>query len=87
MSDKIEPSDYHKYELILGFDERNIRDLERMKPSTSKAEIRLVNYFNPNPKKHNQSIADPWYPDTLQAFEEVYQDCLDSCKNILEKYK
>lgn len=56
-----------------------------MKPADSKAEIRLVNYFNP--KRKNQPIADPWYPDTLEAFEEVYRDCYDSSLEILEKFK
>lgn len=77
--------DFHKFDLILGFDQDNIKNLERIKPANSKAEIRLVNYFNE--KRKNRSIEDPWYPDTLEAFESVYQDCYDSSKYILEQYK
>ena len=82
---KLEAEDFHKFDLILGFDKDNIKNLERLKPANSNAEIKLVNYFND--KKKNTSVADPWYPDTLEAFETVYQDCYDSSKQILEKYK
>jgi low molecular weight phosphotyrosine protein phosphatase len=71
--------------LILGFDNDNIRNLQRIKPEGSRAQIKLVNYFNEKAK--NREIEDPWYPDTVDAFEKVFQDCHDSCLGILSEYK
>ncbi|RNA21318.1 Acid phosphatase soluble [Brachionus plicatilis] len=82
---QITPQDFDKFDLILGFDVDNIRNLERIKPKNSKAEIKLVNFFNE--KRKNKNIEDPWYPDTNQAFEAVYTDCLEACKTLLNEYK
>jgi protein-tyrosine-phosphatase len=82
---KITQQDYETFDLILGFDKDNIRYLERMKPKNSKAEIKLVNFFNENAK--NKEIADPWYEDTFAVFEKVYKDCHDSCMGILDSYR
>lgn len=79
------PQDFEKFDLILGFDSDNIRNLERLKPKNSKSEIKLVNFFNE--KRKNKNIEDPWYPDTNEAFEAVYNDCLEACKTLLEKKK
>jgi low molecular weight phosphotyrosine protein phosphatase len=71
--------------LILGFDKDNIRNLERIKPKNSKAEIKLVNFFNEHAK--NREIGDPYYEDTIAVFEQVYKDCHDSCIGILNTYR
>ncbi len=67
--------------MILGFDTENIRNLERMKPKNSKAQVKLLTFYNPNGK--NQNIEDPWYDDTPQAFDKVFKDSYDSCVGIL----
>lgn len=56
-----------------------------MKPKNSKAEIKLVNFFNEHAK--NREIGDPWYEDTIAVFEQVYKDCHDSCMGILNTYR
>ena len=78
---QIKTEDFNKFDLILGFDNDNIRNLERIKPKSSKAVVRLVNYYNPNNK--NAIIPDPWYIDTDAAFEKVYNDCLQCCQTLL----
>ena len=78
---QIKQEDFQTYDLILGFDMDNIRNLERMKPKSSKAQIKLVNFFNE--KNKNKDIPDPWYPDTDAAFELVYRDCFEACNAIL----
>jgi protein-tyrosine-phosphatase len=80
---KIQTDDFNKFERILCFDNANLKDLERMKPKGSKCEIRLLNFYNE--KSKNEIIMDPWYADTLQAFESVYEDCFESCKGLLEQ--
>lgn len=82
---KITQEDFHKFDLILGFDEDNMKTLEKMKPNDCKAELKLVNDFNR--KNMHQPIEDPWYPDTLDAFDKVYQDCYECCLEILEQYQ
>ena len=82
---QITPEDYTKFELILGFDNENIRNLERMKPKNSTAQIRLVTFFNE--KNKNKIIEDPYYNDTPAAFNEVFQDSYDSCVGILNTFK
>jgi len=67
--------------LILGFDDENIRNLERMKPKNSKAQIKMLTFYNEKVK--NQNIEDPWYNDTPQAFDKVFKDSYDSCVGIL----
>ena len=67
--------------MILGFDDENIRNLERMKPKNSKAQIKMLTFYNEKIK--NQNIEDPWYNDTPQAFDKVFKDSYDSCVGIL----
>ena len=52
---------------ILGFDEYNLEDIESVKPKVSNAEIRLLNYYNPNEK--NRAIPDPWGVSIYFYFE------------------
>lgn len=80
---KIRTEDFDKFDLILGFDNDNIRNLERIKPKNAKAQIRLVNYYNEKTSK-NKIIPDPWYEDTPKAFEEVYEDCHNACLGLLK---
>lgn len=63
-------------------DSENVRNIERMKPANSKAEIRLMNYFNS--KRKNKDIEDPWYADTTEAFQSVYDDCYEGSLGLLD---
>jgi protein-tyrosine phosphatase len=54
-------ADFHRFDIVLAMDEDNLADLERMKPPTARAELRLFAAVE---------IPDPYQGDA-QGFERV----------------
>ena len=71
---RIIPSDYDKYDYLIGMDERNIWNMQRIF-ETDKKIYRLLD-FTPQPR----DIADPWYTDN---FEKTYEDIVEGCNDFL----
>ena len=66
-----------EYDMLIGMDRYNRRDLERMLPASEHWRIHLLLEWSPRPR----NIADPWYTGN---FEETYQDVLEGCQQLLE---
>ena len=74
---RITPDDYNKYDFILGMEEANIRNIERIIGNDIDNKIsKLLDYSN-NPR----DIADPWYTGN---FEIAYEDILEGCNYFLD---
>ncbi|KAJ3734687.1 phosphotyrosine protein phosphatase [Lentinula guzmanii] len=67
---QIQTSDFTHFTHILAADESNLRNLERVKPKNSTAQICLWGSY-----LDNKPIADPYYGG-MNGFEHVYQQCL-----------
>jgi len=73
---KITPSDYDKYDYIIGMDERNIWNIERILGYDKEKKVyKLLDFAS-----HSRDIADPWY---MGNFEQTYEDVFEGCKNFL----
>ena len=69
--------DYDRYDLLIGMDSANIRNMQRMCGGDPEDKIhKLLEY-----KGSSADVADPWYTGN---FDATWRDCLDGCKALLE---
>lgn len=69
--------DYAYYDLLIGMDQYNIRNMERMCGGDPEGKIHmLMEYTN-----RFGDVADPWYTGN---FEATWQDCLEGCTQLLK---
>lgn len=68
--------DYEKYDLLIGMDKANLRDMYRICGSDFAAKMHLLMDYTDHPG----DVADPWYTDD---FETTWQDVLMGCQGLL----
>ena len=68
--------DYDKYDLFIGMDYGNLRNMKRIFGSDPENKIKLLLSF----ANEEKEVADPWYTGD---FEKTYQDILKGCLGIL----
>ena len=77
---QLQKSDYEKYDLFIGMDSANIRNIHRILGGDPAGKIRkLMDYTD-----RGGEVADPWYSD---RFDIAYRDIYDGCKGIMEDLK
>ena len=77
---RITAADYDNYDLIIGMDNANIRNMLRFWDGDPERKIHtLLSYCN-----SDREVADPWYTDD---FEATLRDVLAGCSAILEEYR
>lgn len=64
------------FDLILGMDEWNVRDVKRIVGARNAHKVKLLLDFSDRPRP----IADPWYTGN---FDETYSDILEGCEALL----
>ena len=75
---QITRADFDKFDLILGMDTANIRNLQRISAKQFDEKIHRLLDFTENPR----DISDPWYTGD---FESTYRDVLEGCEALLGK--
>lgn len=74
---QLKKSDYDKYDLFIGMDSMNIRNMYRILGSDPDGKIRkLMEYTD-----RGGDVADPWYSN---RFDVAYRDIYDGCEGLLE---
>lgn len=74
---QLRKSDYDKYDLFIGMDSMNIRNMHRILGSDPNGKIRkLMEYTD-----RGGDVADPWYSN---RFDVAYRDIYDGCEALLE---
>lgn len=68
---QITAEDFRHFDLILGMDRQNVTNIARLKPSGTKAEVRL---FLDAALGVNRDVPDPYY-DGQAAFDAVFDLC------------
>ncbi len=68
--------DYDYYDLLIGMDNWNIRNMERMCGGDPEGKIYRLLDFTDRPGE----VSDPWYTDN---FEATWKDCLEGCTGLL----
>ncbi len=73
---QLQKADYEKYDLFVGMDSANIRNMNRILGGDPKKKIRkLMDYT-----ERGGDVADPWYSD---RFDIAYRDIYDGCVALL----
>ncbi|MBR6087704.1 MAG: low molecular weight phosphotyrosine protein phosphatase [Prevotella sp.] len=70
--------DYDNYDLLIGMDRYNIRNMERMCGGDPDGKIHMLMEYAGN---DGQDVADPWYTGDFNA---TWRDCLNGCKGLLK---
>ncbi len=75
---QLKKSDYGKYDLLIGMDSMNIRNMHRMLGGDPENKIRkLMEYTD-----RGGDVADPWYSG---RFDVAYRDIYDGCEALLNR--
>lgn len=74
---QLEKSDYCKYDLFVGMDSMNIRNMRKILGKDSECKIcKLMDFTD-----RGGDVADPWYS---RNFETAYRDIYDGCAGLLK---
>lgn len=69
------------YDLIIGMDAENMRDLRRLLPDERGGKVRSLLSFA---GREGEAIADPWYTGD---FDATFSDVMDGCSALLASLK
>ena len=73
---QIIPEDYNEYDLLIGMDEENIRNMKRCFGGDSAHKVfKLLSFCG-----KTRDVADPWFTGN---FDETYRDVLAGCTALL----
>ena len=72
-------TDYDQYDLLIGMDRANIRNMNRICGGDPEGKLHLLMEYAGRP---DSEVADPWYTDD---FEAAWRDVLAGCKGLLER--
>ena len=75
---QITRADFEKFDLIVGMDTANIRNLQRISAKQFDSKIHRLLDFTDNPR----DISDPWYTGD---FESTYRDVLEGCEGLIKR--
>ena len=70
--------DYESFDYIIGIDNANIRNLNRMLKGDPNGKITMMLDYTDRPGE----VADPWYTGN---FDATYRDVLEGCSGLLEQ--
>lgn len=70
-------SDYDAYDLLIGMDAENLRNMHRLFGGDPAGKISLLMDYTPRPRP----VADPWYTDD---FEATWRDVSEGCAALLD---
>ena len=75
---QITMSDYNEFDLLIGMDSANIRNMERYWGDRQHKIHKLLDFT----ERRGEDISDPWYTGD---FERTYLDVKQGCEGLLEK--
>ena len=78
-SRQLKKRDYNKFDLLIGMDQANYRNIFRICGGDYEGKINLLLEFAGRPQAE---VADPWYTGD---FETTWQDVLAGCQGILRE--
>lgn len=71
-------SDYDYYDLLIGMDSYNIRNMQRMCGGDPEGKIHMLMEYT----ERFGDVADPWYTGN---FDATWRDCMEGCQALLEQ--
>ena len=73
---RVTKQDYKDYDLLIGMDQWNVHNIERITGRDTDGKIHMLLEF----AGRKDDIADPWYTGN---FDETYRDVLEGCQALL----
>ena len=70
--------DYDEYDLLIGMDSANLRNMQRICGGDPDGKLRLLMDYTDRPG----DVADPWY---AEDFESTWRDVLEGCQGLLRE--
>ena len=77
---QLQKSDYDRFDLIIGMDQANLRNMHRICGGDSSSKLHLLLDYTDRPG----SVADPWYTGD---FDTTWRDVEEGCKGLLESLR
>lgn len=78
---KLRTVDYAEYDLFIGMDDENIRDMRRILKGDPQGKVhKLLEYSDGGDADSARSVADPWFTGD---FETTYEDVVRGCEALL----
>ena len=74
---QMKKQDYDSYDLLIGMDRWNLRNMERICGGDPENKMRLLLSYTDRPG----DVADPWYTDD---FDATWRDVSEGCAGLLE---
>ena len=74
---QLRSGDYSQYDLFIGMDSTNIRNMQRILNNDPQCKIRKLLSF----AGRNDDVSDPWYSG---QFDTAYNDIYEGCSALLE---
>lgn len=74
---RLSPSDYGKYDLFIGMDFANIRNMNNILSHDPQSKISMLMSYTDTPGE----VSDPWYSD---RFDVAFDDIMKGCKGLLK---
>ena len=74
---KLTRADYERYDLIVGMDSENLRDIRRILRSDPQHKVHLLLDWTDHPRE----VADPWYTDD---YDTTFADVWTGCSYLLD---
>ena len=78
---QLQNDDYEEYDLLIGMDRANLRNMYRICGGDFDEKMRLLMEYAGHP---DREVADPWYTGD---FETTWQDVLAGCRGLLRCLK
>ena len=75
---QLTPADYAAYDLLIGMDRANLRNMRRICGGDPEGKIHLILEYA---GRSGQEVADPWYTGD---FETTWRDVLAGCRGLLD---
>ena len=75
-AEQLKRSDYGKYDLIIGMDDANVRNIIRITGGDAQNKVRKLLSFAGS----ERSISDPWYTGD---FDTTYSDIKEGCDGLM----
>lgn len=77
VAQQLQNNDYEEYDLLIGMDQANLRDMYRICGGDFMDKMHLLMDYTDH---LGREVADPWYTDD---FEATWRDVLEGCQGLL----
>lgn len=81
---QVRPDDFARFDHIVALDRQNLRDLKRLQPPRSKAQLSLL--LDHVEGREGEAVADPYYGDDGD-FDVTWADAVEGARALTRKIK